>query len=153
MRYRGMAMEITKQEKMALLLEQLQLPNEHIETYFKGSKLEKLTVFKQERKWHFQITVNNILPIDIFKQFIHKLKSTFQNIAHIDYTLDTEEKQDEEKHLIEYWHYYLQTVANVAPPFQELVHSQTPTVKNKSLLLTARNETEAIALKNRLETD
>lgn len=146
-------MEITKQEKMTLLLQQLQIPDEQIETYFNGSQLEKLTVFKQERKWHFQLTVNHILPIEVFKQFIHKLQSAFQNIAQVDYTLATIEKQDEEKHLLDYWQYYVQTTAKLTPLFQEIIHNQTPTIKNKSLLLIARNDTEAIALKKRLEPD
>ena len=55
-------MELTNQEKINILLEQLQLPDEH-QVYFENASLKRLDVFKQKKLWHFHIEINQTVNI------------------------------------------------------------------------------------------
>src|SRR5690625_5022748 len=108
-------MEISKQEKMQVLLKQLQMPAQHIEKYFQQSKLDKLEVFKQTKIWHFHIHIKRMLPVTIYELLIGSLQSSFQDIAKVDLTLYTEDKTDEETKICDYWHHFLQSIPDLSP--------------------------------------
>src|SRR5690625_2655650 len=80
-----------------------------------------------------------------------KLQEAFQKIANIDLTLYTLEGKCEDQVICDHWHNFLQSIPNLSPAYKELVHNQTPIIENNNLLLIARNEAEASALKKRLE--
>src|SRR5699024_7433461 len=46
---------------------------------------------------------------------------------------------------------FLQSISNLSPAYKDLIYKQTPKINNKKIMLTARNEAEANALKRRLE--
>src|SRR5699024_9681656 len=144
-------MNISKQEKMNVLLEQIQMPTEDIEQYFKEGILDKLEVYKQSKTWHFHIQTKNLLPVNIYRLLNMKLQEAFQKIANIDLTLYTLEGKCEDQVICDHWHNFLQSISNLSPAYKELVHNQTPIIENNNLLLIARNEAEASALKKRLE--
>lgn len=144
-------MNISKQEKMKVLLKQLNLPD-HLQTeYFQDSILSKLEVYKQAKTWHFHIEVQKIMPLHVYRLLMNKLEESFQKIAQIDVTIYTEDKNCDDQIIYDYWQSYLQSISNLSPAYKELVHNQTPRIENNNLLLTARNEAEGTALKKRLE--
>src|SRR5699024_1383358 len=115
------------------------------------SMLSKLEVYKQTKTWHFHIQTERLLPVNIHNLLINKLKEAFQKIADIDLTLYTIEGKHDDQVISDHWHNFLQSISNLSPAYKELVHNQTPTIENNNLLLIARNEAEASALKKRLE--
>src|SRR5690625_2552479 len=146
-------MDISTQEKMGLLLKQIQMPEEYINTYFQDSKLLKLEVYKQTKTWSFYLGLKGLLPLSIYQLMIGKLETAFQNIATIDLFIQTDFKDKEESYINDYWHYFLQSLDHLSPAYKDLVNNQTPTIIDKRLLLTARNGAEASALKKRLENE
>ncbi|PAV30035.1 PolC-type DNA polymerase III [Virgibacillus profundi] len=144
-------MDISKIEKMNLLLKQLQIPEEYVESYFQESYLEKLEVYKQTKTWHFYISVKKVLPIDIYQLLTVKLKESFQQVANVDLTLQADEKECDEKTISGYWQNFINSITNLSPAYKDLVHNQVPRVNNNKIMLTARNGAEASALKKRLE--
>src|SRR5690625_6996044 len=54
--------------------------------------------------------------------------------------------------ICDYWMSYVQTISDLSPAYQDLVHPQKPTIEHQNLHLIARNEAEANALKKRLES-
>jgi len=148
----GKQMAISKREKMALLLEQLNMPKDDIKGYFLESSLEKLEVFKQSKTWHFHFQVTHLLPLDVYQHLLQQLKKTFNDIAEIDVTIYTKENASEDHMICDYWMSYVQTISDLSPAYQDLVHQQKPTIEHQNLHLIARNEAEANALKKRLES-
>ncbi|MFD1066260.1 PolC-type DNA polymerase III [Oceanobacillus locisalsi] len=144
-------MGISKQEKMKLLLEQIQLSETSIQTYFASSYLEKVEVYKQEKKWHFYIHLEDVLPFDEYLYLYQSLQKSFSSIADkVELTLHTDNKQCNEKDMGVYWKHFLATTP-ISPAHQEMVMQQTPRIAENKIMLTSRNETESNILKKRLE--
>ncbi len=140
-------MDITKKEKMNLLLKQLQVSEELVEKHFKSSELIKLEVYKETKTWHFHIHIKQILPAHVYQIIILKLQETFQQIATVDLSLYTEDKSCDEQTISDYWQCFIQSISNLSPAYKDLVQNQIPKVNNNNIMLTARNEAESAALK------
>ncbi|ASK63490.1 PolC-type DNA polymerase III [Virgibacillus phasianinus] len=145
-------MAISQTEKMEVLLAQLQIPEEDISTYFSNSQLIRLEVFRQVKKWHFHIQVERMLPIEVYQVLTTKLQDSFKQIAQVDWTLYTEEKEESDTYICDYWLNFLQSITTMSPAYRDLIHNQVPVLQNNKLSITARNEAEAAALRKRLET-
>jgi DNA polymerase-3 subunit alpha (Gram-positive type) len=146
-------MRISEVEKMNVLLEQLQIPENYREEYFQESRLTKLKVYKESKTWHFYIALKQVLPLHIYRLFTANLKHTFQQVDHVHLTIETEDKTTDEENVSAYWRDFLQSGASLSPAYQDLVHNQTPKVNDNKIMLTARNEAEKNALIKRLQSD
>src|SRR5690625_1422176 len=105
-------MSLSSREKLEVLLEQIKFPQDEIDHYFNNSLLDKVIVYKQEKRWHFFIYIEQRLPFDAFYRFKTALKQAFQHIATVELTLRTAESitrltEEELKH---YWHYFIKTL-------------------------------------------
>ncbi|GIO22000.1 PolC-type DNA polymerase III [Oceanobacillus sp. J11TS1] len=144
-------MSISKQEKMKLLLEQIQLSEKSIQAYFASSYLEKVEIYKTEKKWHFYIHIEDVLPFDEYLYLYQSLQKSFSSIAEkVELTLLTDNKQCSEKDISFYWKHFL-TTTTMLPAHQEMMMKQTPRIEDNKIMLTSRNETESNILKKRLE--
>lgn len=140
-------MSISKQEKMKLLLEQIQLSETSIQKYFASSYLEKVEVYKQEKKWHFYIYIEDVLPFDEYLYLYQSLQKSFSSIAEkVELTLHTDNKQCSENDIGVYWKHFLATTT-FSPAHQEMIMQQTPKITDNKIMLTSRNETESNILK------
>ncbi|WP_047981237.1 PolC-type DNA polymerase III [Ornithinibacillus contaminans] len=144
-------MDISNKEKLSLLLQQINMPANDVSNYFQDSSLTKLEVFKAKRLWHFYIDVNQVLPSTVYQTLMTQLKEAFQQIATIELTLTCQNSQCTEELVCDYWQLFLQLTPDVSPAYRDLVYSQKPRVNGNKIMLTARNEAEANALKKRLE--
>lgn len=142
-------MDLSKQEKMNILLEQIELPQD-MASHFSNSYLKKLVVHKKTRIWHFYVHVDSILPYQVYEVFCMKLNDAFREIASVELTIEAADTDIAEDNLVSYWNDFLQKVPPLSPAYKELVEQQTPKVNGNKIMLTARNEAEAQALKNRL---
>ncbi|WP_085992385.1 PolC-type DNA polymerase III [Oceanobacillus senegalensis] len=144
-------MDLSKKEKMDVLLKQIQLPEDEASKYFSDSYIEKVEVYKKEQKWHFFIHMNQVLPPNVYLIFVSKLQQAFQQIATIDLTIATEDKTCTEETIRGYWKNYISSINSLSPAYKDLVYNQTPKINNNKIMLTARNDAEANALRKRLE--
>lgn len=144
-------MDISKEEKLQLLLKQLQLSEDVIEKYFQSSELDKLEVYKKTKTWHFHIKLKHILPVHVYQLFLAALKESFQQIASVDVSLSTENKDYDEQTICDYWQFFIQSIPDLSPAYKDLVQNQKPQINNNKLTLNARNEAEGTAFKKRLE--
>ena len=99
-------MSISNEEKMELLLKQIDLPEDLREAYFEQSALEKVVVYKQKKLWHLHIKINKVLPFDVYFEFVNKLKQSFQTIANIKFTINAEDQTCDGKDIQLYWRYF-----------------------------------------------
>ena len=143
-------MSLSSREKMDVLLRQLQIPDEIIETQFKKSELHKVTVFKADKLWHFHIHVEEILPFDIYNMLHQKLHASFEHIARIKLTLTAEEQACSETELMYYWKYFTHKLPNLMPT-QAYIKEENPTIQDSTITLRVNNDAEAASLKKKLE--
>ncbi|MED0674575.1 MULTISPECIES: PolC-type DNA polymerase III [Aneurinibacillus] len=79
-----MGNHLAKQERFNLLLQQLAIPPEFVEKYFVGGLIDKVDVYRQEKRWHFFFELPELLPLNVYQAFYAKLTQTFSNIAAVD---------------------------------------------------------------------
>lgn len=145
-------MALSKQEKMNVLLKQIHLPQEMIDQHFKNSYLDKLLVIKKTKTWQFYISLESILPYSVYQIFRIKLNEAFQEIASVNLIIKTENTSLSNDEFYGYWQHFLKEMPALSPAYKELVENQKPAVHDNKIMLTARNEAEAQALRNRLAT-
>ncbi|MBB6452886.1 DNA polymerase-3 subunit alpha (Gram-positive type) [Salirhabdus euzebyi] len=144
-------MKVSNKEKMLILLEQIQLPADMITPYFQEASLQKLTVFKQEKKWVFKFHFPEILPPDVYQLFDAKLREAFTHIATVDFRIDVANQIFTEDYLSGYWTSFIQSISNLSPAYKDVLFNQIPRMDGKKLTVSARNEAEGHAIKKRLE--
>lgn len=143
-------MSLSNREKMDVLLQQLQMPDEVKESHFKQSQLHKVIVSPSENLWHFYIYLDQTLPFEIYNMLKQKLQTSFQHIARIQLTLTTENQTCTETELMYYWRYFTQHLSNLIPS-QSYIKEESPTIQDSTIVLRANNEAEAASLKKKLE--
>lgn len=142
-------MDLSKQEKLNILLEQIHMPEETLEQFANGY-LNKLVVIKKSKVWHFHIHLQSVLPYQVYKMFRMKLNEAFHHIADVDVTIETTEKEGSEEIIKAYWQGFLEQMPQLSPATKQLLEKQAPKIDNNKVMLTARNELEAHTLKSRL---
>ncbi|ASF39498.1 PolC-type DNA polymerase III [Halobacillus halophilus] len=144
-------MGVTNQDKMHYLLEQIQFPHELIEPHFRDSTMEKLTVYRETKEWHFHFKMPQPLPPAVYELFTTKLQSTFRAIAEVKWTIETDNKEMEESDTLEYWNGFIKTMTNLSPGYKDLLLEQQPEITGNKIMLTCRNLAESHAVKKKLE--
>ena len=142
-------MKTSPTEKMAILLDQLQIEEADRVAYFQEAQLVKLDVYKKQKQWVFHFELPDVLPIQIFKQLRMKLEQTFQSVAAIDFTIQSQAQSVDGELMQYYWRDFLESSAVLSPAYRDWIEQQLPLVKDQKLYLKARNETESVVLKNR----
>ena len=146
----GITMAISSQEKMELLLQQIELPESLLQPYFQNSKLEKVVVYKQQKLWHLHIKINKVLPFNVYFEFVNKLKQSFESIAQIKLTLIAEDQVCDEKEVKLYWAYFLQSISDLLPSHVQILE-QPQSIDGNQIQFTVRTEAEAVSLQKKLD--
>src|SRR5690625_3720513 len=141
---------ISNEEKMELLLKQVELPEEMKESFFQNSSLEKVIVYKKEKRWNLHIKIEKVLPFEVYLTFINKIKQSFEQIADIKLTLLTEDSSCEEKEFQLYWSYFVQSLSKLLPSHMKTLEQQ-PIVTDNQIELSVSTEAEAVSLKRKID--
>jgi DNA polymerase-3 subunit alpha (Gram-positive type) len=129
-----------RQERLSLLLEQLSIPEEMKSVFLNGT-IERLTIDKVNRSWHFSIGVERPLPAAVFAWFHSSLQQTFSHIAKVTFSLQSKETQTDE--VLAYWPLCKdRIVENAIPSLAGLLANQEPAAEGNFLCLTVRNDAE-----------
>ncbi|MCL7746502.1 PolC-type DNA polymerase III [Halalkalibacter alkaliphilus] len=142
--------EQIRKERLQLLLQQLQMPDQLVNTHFKEALIRKLVISKEKRAWHFHIEVPVVVPAQVYELFAERLKVTFEHIAAATFTFHYQRLQLEEPEWIDYWPLIISKLSQISEGIRELLKKQTPKYDGKRLVIQVRNETEAVALKRKL---
>ncbi|WP_126426451.1 PolC-type DNA polymerase III [Brevibacillus marinus] len=92
-----------RKQRFALLLKQLAIPENWVADYFREGQIDKLELYKQNKKWVFWLTLERLLPADIYQAFQSRLKQTFAHLAHAEAVFRYRETPSLETLLGEYW--------------------------------------------------
>ncbi|WP_102346908.1 PolC-type DNA polymerase III [Bacillus sp. Marseille-P3661] len=138
-----------RKERFKLLLEQIALPENLQQTYFQDALIQKVTIEKATKSWHFMFGLETFLPFDAFLVFKSHLVDAFQQIANVSFSITTKTSVVSEQNLQEYWPYFTQQLEGVSPSLLSLLKEQVPRLEGNKLIIQVRNEPEGIAIKKK----
>ncbi|MFA9456058.1 PolC-type DNA polymerase III [Halalkalibacter sp. AB-rgal2] len=142
--------EQIRKERLLLLLQQIQLPEQFIQQHFENGLIRKLQIDKKNRTWHFYIELKTIVPSSVYELFSVQLKQAFEHIAAVEFTFIYEQKEMSEDEWIEYWPFIVTQVQMISEGIRHLLAKQVPRYDGRRLMISVRNETEAVALKRKV---
>ncbi|GGE46253.1 DNA polymerase III PolC-type [Pullulanibacillus camelliae] len=141
----------TKQERLIILLRQIEAPDEIIDKHFQNGSIERLTVLQKEKSWHFKFRIDRPLPVHVYQWFDQQLKQSFRHITtDVSFSLTCSEQTGHEDFLPAYWPVIVEKVAMTSPASAPLLRNQMPKYIDQCLVVETRSDTEAGALKRKL---
>ncbi|WP_338754061.1 PolC-type DNA polymerase III [Bacillus sp. FJAT-52991] len=138
-----------KRQRFQLLLQQLNLIDDAIVKHFEGAEISKLTVERQQKRWHFSFLVEQIVPYQVLELFMNQLVHTFKEIATVTFSIKAKNPEVSEVLIRQYWNLCVKQLEGISPPMLALLMKQPPTVKGNKLVVAVNNEAEGMALKNK----
>ncbi|MFS0782263.1 PolC-type DNA polymerase III [Bacillus sp. 1P06AnD] len=136
-------------ERFQLLLQQLQLTEDHFVKYFEQAEIAKLSIERSSKRWHFHFLVDQILPCDVQTVFSAQLTKSFSHIANVSYTMDARNQDVSPERIQEYWNHCIKELEGASPALLGLLNEQVPKISGTKLIVHARNHAEAGQLKNK----
>ncbi|MFD0049346.1 PolC-type DNA polymerase III [Actinomycetes bacterium NPDC127524] len=136
-------------ERFQLLLQQMGLTEDAFVQHFYQAEIEKLSIDRVSKTWHFIFQMEKLIPCSIHTRFSIQLKSTFAHIANVTYSFHVLNPQPSEELIKEYWKNCLEELDGISPALLTLLNEQEPKVIGNRLIVRARNEAEAGQLKRK----
>ncbi|MDQ0159055.1 PolC-type DNA polymerase III [Alkalibacillus salilacus] len=144
-------MDLNKREKLELLLEQINMPDDVVNNHFDQTILEKLTVYKSTKQWIFHLHNPHPFDYDVISLFKANLQTAFHHVASVDVQITTDESTVSESIFQAYWFDFIHSVHDLFPAYKEFICNQTPRLEGSSVILNARNDAEANMVKKKLD--
>lgn len=145
-----MSQDLTiRKERFQLLLEQISLPQSLIDSYFQDAWIEKVTIERSKKSWHFEFGLQSHLPLEVFLVFKTHLQNTFQQIAFVTFSLSYTATNFSENVVEQYWPYIIEQLDGVSPSLVSFLKGKRPKQNGNKLLVSVRNEPEAISVKKK----
>ncbi|MDQ0245719.1 DNA polymerase-3 subunit alpha (Gram-positive type) [Bacillus fengqiuensis] len=138
-----------QKERFQLLLQQLDLTSDEIVPYFEQAGIEKLVIHKDQKQWHFQFVLQQVLPFSVYELFLTRLRTQFSHIANVSFSIKTPVKECSQEDVQAYWHHCVAELEGISPMLHALLKEQMPTLNGIKLQLQTRIDTEAQALKRK----
>ncbi|MBD8068264.1 PolC-type DNA polymerase III [Bacillus sp. PS06] len=138
-----------QKQRLQILLQQIEITDDAMVKYFEGAGIEKLQINREQKSWHFIFLLPKIIPSNVFQLFAAQLIRKFSHIASVTFTINTIDKQVTEELVQGYWSLCLQEMQGISPLLLSLLNNQKPSLQGLKLQISARNDTEATALKRK----
>jgi DNA polymerase III subunit alpha, Gram-positive type len=138
-----------KKESFQVLLQQLQLTEDAEAQFFYNALIDRVSIEKKTKKWHFFFQFEKIIPCSLHTRFRTQLEKTFAHIATVAYTVNVLDQTISEELVHDYWKSCIQEIDGIAPPLLKLLNEQLPRVQGNKLVLSVRNDMEGLAIKRK----
>ncbi|UTE71060.1 PolC-type DNA polymerase III [Rossellomorea marisflavi] len=140
---------LSKKERFQVLLSQLGMTGDDVVQYFNNAEIEKLSVYRKEKKWHFHFALDQIIPCKVMNQFSNALRSSFKHIAQVGFSVKVLNTEATEQHILDYWTECIKEVQGISPPLLKILNTQKPKIQGNKIVVQASNDTEATQLKKK----
>ncbi len=137
-------------DKLDILLKQIEFKDIN---YFDGGSLDKIICNKAKDKYLFCLTLNKIIPLDVYNQFSIKLKNRFNTVSSVNFKFTVKKFNMDE--LKEYYNYFLDKYSKNAP-LLELFKTSVILLDGNNLVVSLANKAEEMkfnSIKKELEKD
>ena len=137
-------------DKLNILFKQIEFKDID---YFDGGSLDKIICNRAKDKYLFCISLNKIIPLDIYNQFSIKLKNRFNTVGSVNFKLSAEKFNMDE--LKVYYNFFLDKYSKDAP-LLELFKTSGILLDGNNLVISLANKAEEMkfnSIKKELEKD
>ncbi|WP_240375347.1 PolC-type DNA polymerase III [Bacillus piscicola] len=138
-----------REERFSLLLEQIGITDETAKLLQNG-RVEKLSIWKDKRKWHFQFALPEPLSYPVFVYLEERLSAAFQHIASVRFSVTYDSEALPLQELPSYWPSIMNRLEGLTPYVQQRLNDEVPGVDGNTIFITCKNEAEGVALERRL---
>ncbi len=142
--------EQLRKERFQLLLQQISYPESLAGDQFKDGKIEKLTIKKKEKAWHFLFHLPSLIPANAYEVFQIHLQKTFSNIAAVTFAFKYDDNNLTEELFHGYWPHLVSSLNGSAPGIKSWLSGQKPSLQGQKATVKARNSTEAVTIRRKL---
>ncbi|MCO7125961.1 PolC-type DNA polymerase III [Sporolactobacillus shoreicorticis] len=138
-------------ERFAMLLDHIEAPQEWTNSYFKHGEIEKLSVFRSEKRWHFDLMLDDILPFQVYEWLAAHLQKHFQTVvSQVTFTIQARKFEGANQNFADYWTLISQELSQEFPALKMCLGRQRPVLQDRQLIFTVNSETEAGLLKRKI---
>src|SRR5699024_4259575 len=128
-------------ELFQTLLQQIKLsPSEEEAEYLDHGEIKSVNVYRNEKKWEFHLSFEEILPYVLFKKFEEALEIAFSKIATIDLNVEVNEPTINQQLISDYWLYTCQHSGVDSPICNQLFKSSTPIFNENKVIFYIEHE-------------
>ncbi|WP_316568521.1 PolC-type DNA polymerase III [Neobacillus sp. YIM B06451] len=139
-----------RMERLLLLLQQLEMTDDALVPFFQKGMIEKVQIGRKSRTMHFLLSLEKILPCNVYSMLEARLKQKFSELAKgVTFELKVADQSFSEELIHGYWQKCIQEIDGIAPPLLKLMHEQIPKVHGSRLILSVRNSAEGGAIKSK----
>ncbi|KUP08698.1 DNA polymerase III PolC [Bacillus coahuilensis m2-6] len=143
------SIELSRKDKFRLLLQQIELTDDTVMPFFQHGEIVKLTVDRKEKSWHFEFSLQQILPFEVFEKLTRRLTQAFQHIASISFSITCIDQTINEAQVGEYWRECLKEIQGISPPILHVLSKQVPTLQGHRLMIQTSNDFELQTIKKK----
>ncbi|MBY0222024.1 PolC-type DNA polymerase III [Sporosarcina aquimarina] len=136
-------------KKFLTLLQQSGLTDDQLMPYFQNGELNRVTVHKKSRVWKFNITLDEVLPLDVFRLMQQRVHEAFASIANVHLQIESRKTSADEQLIKAYWPLVVEELADISPPLRQCLVEQLPTLHGEKLLINCQSDLECQTLKNK----
>ncbi|ARD49330.1 PolC-type DNA polymerase III [Sporosarcina sp. P33] len=136
-------------QKFLTLLQQTGLTDDQLMNYFQNGELNRVTVQKKSRVWKFNITLDEVLPIDVFRFVQQRVHESFAAIANVHLEMEARNSGVSEELIADYWPLVVGELADISPPMRQCLVEQKPRLHGEKLMITCSSDLECQTLKNK----
>ncbi|MGM9949759.1 MAG: PolC-type DNA polymerase III [Lysinibacillus sp.] len=136
-------------ERFQLLLQQLELTDDVYMSFFERGELSRMTVHKKKRVWQFGITVEQILPYQMYQLMRMRLAEKFAHIAHVSLTIEARAPQVTEQLVHDYWLAVIEGIDDMSPPLRNQLVKQIPIWTGNKIVANVEHDIQHMQLKSK----
>lgn len=130
------------QMKLHLLLQQIEMTDDQYVKHFENALLERVRIHRKSRVWQFNIRLEKLLPLEIYREFMQRIRQSFASIATVHLNLSCQNPEIDEGLISGYWPFVLEELRDMSPPIRERLTSQKPVVTGEKITLICMSEME-----------
>ncbi|WP_018922517.1 PolC-type DNA polymerase III [Salsuginibacillus kocurii] len=136
-----------RKERFALLLEQAGIPEDVKENHFSDGQIEKLTIDKEKKSWHFIFRLEHLLPAAMYELLKARLDEAFSSIVNqVNISIRYNGKGLGPEEIESYWPFITARLQGLAPYAKQRLNGSIPAIEGGQLLIQCKNEAESEAL-------
>ncbi|EGL83720.1 DNA polymerase III polC-type [Caldalkalibacillus thermarum TA2.A1] len=138
-----MATEVkVKRERLLILLEQLEIPADIQDTYFKEAYIDKLQLIEREKRWLFHFVLEKPFPPSIYQLFSERLRNTFSHLAEVRFVFRFTTHVKQASLFYDYWPEFLREHRHRLNGIYKRLESFPPELKGNTIVFSVFNEVE-----------
>ncbi|MBB5172039.1 PolC-type DNA polymerase III [Texcoconibacillus texcoconensis] len=139
-----------RKERFQLLMEQVAMPKELVDAHLQNGKIQKLSIYKKEKRWDLYVQLPAPLPYKAFELFLSKITNGLNHIAQVQVYLRYDTTDHLKDMIQEYWPYFIEQLKKETNGLIHRLQNQTPNFDGQKLSIRVANEAEAEAFQRRV---